>query len=70
MTDETKQLIQLQLSVLKQTMEDNRVILALMIDKEDVDNSKFLFIDKEQYLSERKTSGISVSLTDFNEDLI
>lgn len=70
MTDETKQLIQLQLSVLKQTMEDNRVILALMIDKEDVDNSKFLFIDKEQYLSERKTSGFFVSLTDFNKGLI
>ena len=70
MTDETKGLLEIQLSMLKQTMKDNGVILALAVDNKDVNNSKICFIDKEQYLSERKTSGISVSLTDFNEDLI
>lgn len=70
MTDETKQLLQIQLSMLKQTMKDNVVILALKIDKEDEDNSKVLFIDKELYLTEGRISGISVSLTDFNKDLI
>lgn len=70
MTDETKQLLEIQLSILKQTMKDNGVILGLAVDKKDVDKSKICFIDKEQYLSERKTSGISVSLTDFNKDLI
>lgn len=70
MTDETKQLIQLQLSVLKQTMKDNGVVLALDIDKEDIDNSKVLIIDKELFLAKGIVSGISVSLTDFNKDLI
>lgn len=70
MTDETKQLLQIQLSMLKQTMKDNGVVLALMIDKEDVDESIICFIDEEQYFSKRKMSGISVSLTDFNKDLI
>lgn len=70
MTDETKQLLQIQLSILKQTMKDNGVILGLAVDKKDVDKSEICFIDKQQYLSERKTSGISVSLTDFNKDLI
>lgn len=70
MTDEVKQLLQIQLSMLKQTMKGNGVVLALMIDKEDADNSKVLFIDKELYLTEQRTSGISVSLTDFNKDLI
>ena len=56
--------------MLKQTMKDNRVILALVVDRSEADKSIICFIDKEQYLSERKMSGISVSLTDFNEDLI
>lgn len=70
MTDETKQMLNLQLSILKQTMKDNGVILGLTVDKKDVDKSEICFIDKEQYLTEQRTSGISVSLTDFNKYLI
>lgn len=70
MTDETKQLLQIQLSMLKQTMKDNGVILGLAVDKKDVDKSEICFIDKELYLTEGRISGISVSLTDFNKDLI
>lgn len=70
MTDETKQLLKIQLSMLKQTMLDNGVILALAVDHSDVNSSKICFIDKERYLTEQRTSGISVSLTDFNKDLI
>lgn len=70
MTDETKQLLHIQLSMLKQTMKDNGVILALAVDRSDVNKSKICFIDKEQYLSERKTIGIFVGLDDFNRDLI
>lgn len=70
MTDETKQMLNLQLSILKQTMKDNGVILGLTVDKKDVDKSEICFIDKEQYLNEQRTSGISVSLTDFNKYLI
>ena len=66
MTDETKQLLHIQLSMLKQTMKDNGVILALAVDRSDVNKSKICFIDKEQYLSERKTIGIFVGLDDFN----
>ena len=70
MTDETKQMLNLQLSILKQTMKDNGVILGLAVDKKDVDKSEICFVDKDLYLRELKTSGISVSLTDFNKDLI
>lgn len=70
MTDETKQLLKIQLSMLKQTMKDNDVILSLAIDREDFDKTKIYFMDRDLYLKERKTSGISVSLTDFNEGLI
>ena len=70
MTDEIKQLLQIQLSILNQTMKNNGVILALNIDKEDGDYSKVLFVDKELYLTEGRISGISVSLSDFNKNLI
>ena len=70
MTDETKQLLEFQLEVIHRTMKDNGVALALAVDHSDVNSSKICFIDKEQYLKEQKTSGISVSLTDFNKELI
>lgn len=70
MTDEIKQLIQLQLSVLQQTMNENGVILAIGANNSNLDKSIICFIDKDKYLTEGKTIGISVSLTDFNKDLI
>ena len=70
MTDETKQQIQLQLAVLKQTMKDSGVILVIGANKSNYDKSKILFIDREPYLTEGKTSGISVRLADFNEELL
>ena len=70
MTDGTKQLLKISLEILKKQMKDSGVILALAVDRLDVDNSKICFIDKEQYLNNGKTSGISISLTDFNKDLM
>ena len=70
MTDETKQLIQLQLTLLKQTMKDNGVILVIGANKSNLDKSIICFIDKDKYLTEGKSNGISVSLADFNKELL
>lgn len=70
MTDEAKKLLQIQLSMLKQTMKDNGVVLALMIDKLDIDNSGLLFMDKEPYFANGKKDGFGVSLTELNKGLI
>ena len=70
MTDETKDLLQIQLSVLKETMKQELVILGLAVDKSDVNNSKIVFMDKDKYILTHKMDGFSVSLTDFNKDLI
>ena len=70
MTDETKQQIQLQLTVLKQTMKDRGVILAIGANKSNLDKSIICFIDKDKYLTEGKLNGISVSLADFNDELL
>lgn len=70
MTDETRDLLHIQLSVLKETMKQAGVILALAVDKFDVDNSKIVFMDKDKYIATHKMDGFSVSLTDFNKDLL
>ena len=70
MTDETRDLLHIQLEVLKTTMKQAGVILGLAVDKSDVNNSKILFMDKDKYIATYKMDGFSVSLTDFNKDLI
>ena len=70
MTDETKDLLHIQLSVLKETMKQAGVILGLAVDKSDVNNSKIVFIDKDKYIATHKMDGFLVSLTDFNKELI
>ena len=70
MTDETRDLLHIQLEVLKTTMAQAGVVLGLAVDKSDVDNSKIVFMDKDKYIVTHKMDGFSVSLTDFNKDLI
>ena len=70
MTDETRDLLHIQLEVMKTTMKQAGVILGIAVDKYDVDNSKILFMDKDKYIVTHKMDGFSVSLTDFNKDLI
>ena len=70
MTDETRDLLHIHLEVLKTTMEQAGVILGLAVDKSDVNNSKIVFMDKDKYIATHKMDGFSVSLTDFNKDLI
>ena len=70
MTDETRDLLHIQLSVLKETMKQAGVILGLAFDKSDANDSKIVFVDKDKYITTQKMDGFSVSLTDFNKDLI
>ena len=70
MTDETRDLLQIQLSILKETMKQTGVILGFAFDKSDADNSKILFMDKDKYIATHKMDGFSVSLTNFNRGLI
>lgn len=70
MTDETKQLLQIQLSMLKKTMFDNGVIFAMGIDEKDKHNSCLYFMDKYQYFHNGKMDGFNVSLTELNKGLV
>ena len=70
MTEETRELLHIQLIVLKETMKQAGVILGLAVDKSDVNNSIIVFMDKDKYIVTHKMDGFSVSLTDFNKELI
>lgn len=70
MTDDTKQLIQLQLSMLKQTMKNEGVIFALAVDKQDFDKSSLSFMDKQSFINGNNKDGFSVSLTELNRELL
>ena len=70
MTDEAKQLIQLQLSVLKQTMKDDGVVFLFKIDKSDASNSELCFMDKKELVELEKVSGFGISLTELNRELL
>ena len=70
MDDERKNFIQLHLSILKKTMKEEGIILGIVIDRKDADNSKIAFIDKEKYLKTGLADGVFVSITDFNEGLL
>ena len=70
MTDETRDLLHIQLEVLKTTMKQEGIILGIAVDKSDVNNSKIVFMDKDKYIEKHKMDGFSVSLTDFNKNLI
>lgn len=70
MTDEIRELLHIQLELLKTSMAQAGVILGLAVDKSDVNNSKIVFMDKDKYIEKHKMDGFSVSLTDFNKELI
>lgn len=70
MTTDTKQYIHLHLSILKEAMKQEGLIFGIAVDKNEPNNSKLCFIDKEQYLTRAKHDGIMVSLQDLNNGLI
>ena len=70
MTDETRDLLHIQLEVLKTTMKQVGVILGLAEKKKKKNKKKIVLMDKDKYIATHKMDGFSVSLTDFNNDLI
>lgn len=69
MTTDTKQYIQIHLAVMKEMMKKEGLIFGIAVDKEEPNNSRLCFIDKEQYYKGNH-DGITVSLQDLNRDLL
>jgi hypothetical protein len=70
MTDETKQTLKLYLSLMKVQMKNDGLIFGIAVDKEDFNNSKLCFIEKERYLKNDERDGIMISLSDLNKGLL
>ena len=69
MTVEQKQLIQMQMNVLKETMRKEKLVFAIAVNKEDIDKSTLAFVDKES-LARGERMGIMISLEELNRGLI
>lgn len=70
MDESKKEYMQLHLSILKEAMKNEGLILWIVIDCKDADNSRLAFVDKEKYLKTGVADGVFVSITDFNEGLL
>ena len=70
MNQEKKEYIQLHLSILKEAMKKEGVILGIVVDRNDCNNSRLAFVDKEKYIRTGIADGIFVSITDFNDGLL
>ena len=70
MTDERKEYIQMCVSILKKAMKEEGVILGIVVNHKDVNNSRIAFVDKEKYLKTGIADGFFVSITDFNDGLL
>lgn len=69
MTVEQKQLIQMQVSVLKQTMKKEGLVFGIIINKEDHDKSAICFMDRNALAMGERT-GIVIGLEELNRGLI
>jgi hypothetical protein len=69
MTDDVKELLQLQLSILKTHMKENGVLFGILVNKQDVNNSQICFVDKKKYVASGQVDGIKISLAELNEGL-
>lgn len=69
MTTETKQLIQMQVSVLKQTMKKEGLVFGVMVNKEDADKSAICFLDKNALRNGDKV-GLVIGLEELNRGLV
>lgn len=69
MTVEQKQLIQMQVSVLKQTMKKEGLVFGILVNKEDYDKSSICFMDR-QALARGERTWIVIGLEELNRGLI
>lgn len=69
MNEDKKEYIQFCITILKEAMKKEGLILGIVIDK-DANNSRLAFVDKEKYLKTGIADGVFVSITDFNKGLL
>ena len=71
MLEEQKQLIKLQISILKEIMRQEGLIFGFLIDKKDENKSSLVIIPKKNIKKDlNRSSGITISLTELNGGLL
>lgn len=70
MKKEQKDCVTLYFNLFKEAMKEEGLIFGIVMDNKDPDASKLAFLDREAYLSEQKTDGITIDLKEMNKGLI
>lgn len=65
MKEETKNFIKLNLEILKGSLNEAGVIVGAMVNKENPEKTKLVFLDKEKYLNGER-DGFTVEFEDLN----
>ena len=66
MKDETKNFVQLNLQILKDSLKEAGVIVGAMIDKKNPEKAKLVFLDKNKYIHGEK-DGFTVEFDSLND---
>lgn len=66
MKEEQQQAVNLILNLLKTTLKECNLYVGVMVDKENFNNSKIAFIDRDEY-AKGNTKGTAVSLDELNK---
>ena len=70
MDEEIKSIIMLHINMLKTQMEKDGVMFGIIVDRNDANNSKLAFIDKEKYERTGLADGFSISISELNNGLV
>lgn len=66
MTDETKSFILLNLEILKGSLNEAGIIVGAMVDKNNPNNTKLVFLDKQKYLNGER-DGFTMEFDELNK---
>jgi hypothetical protein len=70
MTDETKEMIGIYLSMMKTQMKKDGLIFGIVSGPENANDSRLCFLDKEEYMKNGEIDGFMINLSDLNKGLL
>lgn len=70
MSEETKEYMIFLMELLKESMKKEGAIFAVLVNKEDIDNSSICILDRERFVKDREIDGIKFQLGELNKGLL
>ena len=70
MSEEIKEYMIFLMELLKESMKKEGAIFAVLVNKEDIDNSSICILDRERFVKDGKIDGIKIQLDELNKGLL